>query len=404
MVKSQVNTENQLRKAVLFAFFLFVQWTLFSQTYVPGNSYFGRNNYTEYMAGNLPLIISVPHGGILTPSEIPDRTCGTEIVSDSYTISLAKEIRDAVFQITGCYPHVIINHLKRIKLDANRDLPEAACGNQYAETAWLEFQKAIDSAKAIVTRTSGKGLYIDLHGHGHTIQRLELGYLLTATQLSYTDATLNLTTYKNYSSIRNLIYSNAANLTHASLLHGQYSLGSMFNTQGYSAVPSAADLFPASVDSYFNGGYNTLRHGSKIEGTIDGIQIECNQDVRFTESTRLVFASRTATVFLDYLTKHYFPQLPLSYCNNVGVEEFCSPEFLLYPNPFESFLSVRSPVPADLRIYNFQGKLVFSRRIDTKEKIDLSRLPRGLYLVTLSNGTRIIYHEKLIKEQNTRNP
>ena len=43
-------------------------------TYVAGQSYFGRNSYVEYIAGNSPVILSAPHGGLLTPSSIPDRT------------------------------------------------------------------------------------------------------------------------------------------------------------------------------------------------------------------------------------------------------------------------------------------------------------------------------------------
>lgn len=387
-------------KRIIFVLLLLSQWVAYSQPLVPGNSYFGRNNYIEYVAGNLPIIISVPHGGALTPSEIPDRTCGDETVNDSYTINLAREIRDAINLITGCYPHIIINNLKRIKLDANRDLPEAACGNQYAETAWNEFQNFIDSAIVNVTKKSGKGLYIDLHGHGHTIQRLELGYLLTATQLSYSDATLNSTTYKNYSSIRNLIYSNVTNLTHSELLHGSFSLGSLFAAEGFSCVPSTDDTYPLTGQPYFNGGYNTLRHGSKTAGIIDGIQIECNQDVRFIESTRKDFASKSAVVFLDYLKKHYFPNLPQTYCNSVHVEQTFSSQFLLYPNPFENVLYFQNSIPTDLLIYNFQGKIIYSKRIGTEEKIDLGHLKNGIYLVTLYRDGKLLHREKIIKESN----
>ena len=45
----------------------------FAQTYLPGVSYFGRSNYIEYIAGDLPIIISAPHGGALIPAEMPDR-------------------------------------------------------------------------------------------------------------------------------------------------------------------------------------------------------------------------------------------------------------------------------------------------------------------------------------------
>ena len=52
-----------------------------AQTYVAGQTYFGRNNYIEYRAGNMPLIVSAPHGGTLTPAELPDRTYGTNGVA-----------------------------------------------------------------------------------------------------------------------------------------------------------------------------------------------------------------------------------------------------------------------------------------------------------------------------------
>jgi N-formylglutamate amidohydrolase len=387
-----------IKRRMLFILFLVViRNVAYTQTFVPGNSYFGKNNYIEYIAGSLPLIISVPHGGALTPADIPDRKCGDETVTDSYTINLALEIRDAIFNITGCYPHLVINNLKRIKLDANRDLTEAACGNEFAGTAWTEFHTFLDSAVANVTRKSGKGLYIDLHGHGHAIQRLELGYLLTASQLANSDAILNTSTFENYTSIKKLIQSNVFNLTNSDLLRGSTSLGTMFAVKGFPAVPSTDDRYPLSGQSYFTGGYNTERHGSKTSGTIDGIQIECNQDVRFTDLARKDFASKTAEILLDFLTKHYFPKLSETYCKTVGVEQIAMPELLLFPNPVTNILSVQNSVPSVMHIYNFLGELVFSKKIGASEEIDLHYLKDGIYLVTLSNGSKILRNEKIIK-------
>ena len=379
-------------------FLLFSYLAAYSQQFIPGKSYFGRNNYIEYIAGNLPIVISVPHGGDITPFEIPDRTCGDETVTDLYTINLAKEIRDAINLITGCYPHIIINNLKRTKLDANRDLQEAACGNTFAETAWYEFQHFIDSAAANVTKKSGKGLFIDLHGHGHAIQRLELGYLLTALQLSYSDATLNTTTYKNNNSIRNLINTNVTNLTHSDLLHGTYSLGSMFAAKGLPSVPSTDDMYPLTGQSYFTGGYNTLTHGSKNDGSIDGIQIECNQNVRLIESSRKDFASNFAIVLLDYLKKHYFPNLPDAYCNRLSVEKTWVQKLLLFPNPFENILYFMNSTPSDLSIYDSQGKIIITKRIETEGTIDLGYLKNGIYIVTISKNGDILYSGKIMKE------
>jgi hypothetical protein len=383
---------------ILIIFLLFSHLAAYSQHFIPGKSYFGRNNYIEYIAGNLPIIISVPHGGDITPYEIPDRTCGDETVTDLYTIDLAKEIRDAINLITGCYPHIIINNLKRTKLDANRDLQEAACGNTFAETAWNEFQNFIDSAVVNVTKKSGKGLYIDLHGHGHTIQRLELGYLLTALQLSYSDATLNSITYKNYNSIRNLINTNVTNLTHSDLLHGTFSLGSMFAAKGFPSVPSSDDMYPLIGQSYFTGGYNTLTHGSKNEGSIDGIQIECNQNVRLIDTNRKEFASNFAVVLLNYLKKHYFPNLSETYCNRVPVEQTFVPGFLLFPNPFENVLYINNTIPSDLSVYDFQGNLIITKRIGNAGKIDLGYLKNGIYIITICRNGKKLHSEKIIKE------
>jgi len=282
-----------------------LHFALFSQQFVPGNSYFGRNNYIEYVAGNLPVIISIPHGGNLTPGEISDRTCG-ENVTDSYTLNLGRELSDVITQLTGCYAHVIICHLKRTKLDANRELNIATCDDPVAGIAWEEYHKYIDSAKASITRTSGKGLLIDLHAHGHEIQRLEIGYLVSASQLRYADTVLIGTRYVDLSSIRNLVYSNLTNQSLTELLRGPQSLGGYLARAGYRSVPSYDEPYPLEGELYFSGGYITQRHGSRDGGKIDAIQIECNRDVRFDPVLRQTFAVNLGSVLLEYLGEHYF--------------------------------------------------------------------------------------------------
>lgn len=88
----------------------------------------------EYLAGNLPIIVSAPHGGLLSPTSIPDRDCaGCTTVNDFNTQELARAFAEAVHERTGCWPHLIFNKLHRRKLDANRDIAEAADGNPDAE-------------------------------------------------------------------------------------------------------------------------------------------------------------------------------------------------------------------------------------------------------------------------------
>ena len=83
-----------------------------------GQKYNGRNSYISYQPGNIPVILSIPHGGEISPSEISDRTYGVS-VTDSNTIELGIAISDYLFSQHNVRPYLVINNLKRTKLDAN---------------------------------------------------------------------------------------------------------------------------------------------------------------------------------------------------------------------------------------------------------------------------------------------
>lgn len=294
----------QRAQGVLAAFVILLGLgTCGAQTFVPGQSYFGRSNYIEYIAGDLPFIISAPHGGTLTPAELPDRTYGT-FSTDGNTDLLARDVRKAMTNRLGHFPHVIICNLDRNKIDCNREIVEGAQSNALTEISWNDFQNFIGIAKQTVSNQFGRGLYIDLHGHGHPVQRLELGYLLSSGQLGLSDATLNGSSfYPNQSSLRELNTRSPA--TFAQLLRGTNSLGGLLSTQGYPAVPSPTDPDPGT-NAYFNGGYNTDQHGSINGGTISGLQIECNStNVRDTAAHRLAFATNLCIALEVYFSNHF---------------------------------------------------------------------------------------------------
>ena len=212
-------------------------------------------------------------------------------------------MRTEVQNQVGHVPHVVICHLKRIKLDCNREIDVGAMSNVWAMVAWNEFQDFIGAAKTAVSNRFGRGFYVDMHGHGHTLQRLELGYLLSSTQLGYSDTTLNSTFYENLSSIRTL--SQQSPLNFPQLLRGSSSFGALIAAEGYPAVPSPSIPNPGT-DPYFNGGYNTDQHSSVHGGTISGLQIESNMDgVRDTSANRTAYAQALARVFESYLGSHY---------------------------------------------------------------------------------------------------
>ncbi len=266
----------------------------------PGARHYGRNQYVEFVVGDLPIVLSAPHGGVALPAEIPDRTVG-ESARDTNTDTLAVTISNAFAVAHNRRPHVIILRLHRRKLDANREIVEAAQGNPFAEIAWREFQGFIEAAREDVQTRFTNGFYIDLHGHGHPILRLELGYLMSATELAGTDAQLNVLTPQT--SVRAL--AQRRSIPVSSLLRGPQSLGAMLEQEGFPAVPSPLNPDPAGA-AYFSGGYNTDRHSSRAGGTIDGVQIESHfAGVRDTEANRLRLAAALVTVLDRYFTQYY---------------------------------------------------------------------------------------------------
>lgn len=255
--------------------------------------------------GSIPFVIVAPHGGDLTPVDLPDRSCsGCTTVNDANTQALAIEIADAFARRIGRRPFVVINRLHRRKFDANRDRAEATGGHAPLDAMWSLFHARIDSAKARAARVHPRALLIDLHGHGHAIPRLELGYLLSAGSLRLPDSLL--TPLVASSSVARLDSATVGGDRGAALVRGSRGLGTRLATAGYPSVPSAQDPAPLVGEEYFEGGYNTQRHGSRTSGPVDAIQVECfNAGVRDTAANRTAFAEALVTAMLAYLADHY---------------------------------------------------------------------------------------------------
>jgi N-formylglutamate amidohydrolase len=254
--------------------------------------------------GDMPLVIIAPHGGDITPGELPDRSCtGCVTVNDANTQALALAIADAFEARIALRPFVVANRLNRRKFDANRDLAEATGNYSPLAPMWTRFHQEIDSAKARAVRTHPRALLIDLHGHAHSVARLELGYLLTGAELRLTDEAVDPLLAST--SIARL-ESAATGDRGAALLRGPRALGTRLAVAGYPSVPSASDPAPLTGQAYFNGGFNTARHGSRTSGPVDAVQIECNYaGVRDTAESRAAFAEALVTALLAFLNDQY---------------------------------------------------------------------------------------------------
>jgi len=296
--------------------------------YEPGRSYVFKVNSAsgeyanaiEYIAGDVKskLILTSPHGGDLKPEFMHTRTKefvaktddndfgDTESfsgISDSKTLELTMELADEIKRTTGLRPHIILNHLHRSKLDANRAMSLASQGDENAEAAWKAFHQYIDDAKQQVAK-NGDGLLLDIHGNAHRPQRTEVGLLLKGKDFTNE----NLEQFADKSSVKAMVKSGKA--TMADLVKGDYALGTLLSNNSVLATPSKSNPDPIDAQvlpdgRYFNGGYNTARHGSRFSGNISAIQLEFNADVRMNDKTRPGYVKSISKVISQFMTKYF---------------------------------------------------------------------------------------------------
>ncbi|MCX2475864.1 hypothetical protein OQZ33_16145 [Pedobacter sp. MC2016-05] len=274
----------------------------------------------EYIAGDhkSKLILTSPHGGSLKPDFIRTRTNEYVVkaedngygdtesfsaVSDSKTLELTQALAEEIKRTTGLRPHIILNHLHRSKLDANRAMSLAAQGDVNAEAAWKAFHAFIDDAKAQVLKNN-EGLLFDIHGNAHRPQRTEIGLLLKGKDFKSND----LEQYADKSSVKAMVKSGKATMTE--LIKGDYAMGTLLSEKDILATPGKS--VPNPVDEeffpdgrYFNGGYNTARHGSKFSGNISAIQLEFNSDVRMDDKKRPEYVKSITKAINQFMAKYF---------------------------------------------------------------------------------------------------
>lgn len=322
---------------------------------------FGVGGYIEYHKGNIPLIISVPHGGNLTPDSIPDRNCaGSVWTTDMNTIELAREIQDAFVSRTGCTPHTIYSHLHRKKIDLNRNQADATCNHTQLIPVFSDFHGFIDASRELAIEEFGFAFYLDLHGHGNEIQRIELGYLLYEEELEESDDILNTPQFISYSSIQLLAQSHHLGFTHAEILRGSQSLGNLLEMNHFATVPSVDQPAPGIGNNYFSGGFNTRFHTGFSSGIqSDGVQMECNYTgVRDTEENRRQFAVEFVDAMLTFLEIHYAYQT--SNCSLTASAEITE-NIVLYPNPAHSGERVKLTggiESGELTLFDYLGRKI----------------------------------------------
>ncbi len=261
------------------------------------------SKYVDVRPGSLPILITVPHGGDLKPANILARRYGVT-AKDSNTAELSVMISEELQKLYGGAPHLVICRLHRSKLDCNRELSEAAQGDPVATATWKRFHEAAEDVEQQITQSFGTGLTIDLHGHRHEEQRVELGYLISGSQLNTSDEALDQDPkYLRLTSVKELDQRSPQSFS--ALIRGPQSLGAMLEAHGFRSIPSPSKPSPGKA-IYFSGSYDVAAHGSRDGGSISAIQVECPWNgVRDTSNNQRRFAKALATALGDYFRIHF---------------------------------------------------------------------------------------------------
>ena len=127
-------------------------------------------DFVEFEEGNIPLIISVPHGGILECTSIPERTKGV-LGIDKGTIEFSKNLIEQIslkFKAETTklkVPFYIISKVRRSKVDLNRDKSEAYNQNSFlAREIYNFYHTKIQEWVFNNLDMYSRSLMIDIHG------------------------------------------------------------------------------------------------------------------------------------------------------------------------------------------------------------------------------------------------
>ncbi|KAF0852884.1 mitochondrial N-formylglutamate amidohydrolase [Andalucia godoyi] len=258
----------------------------------------------EYVVGNLPIVLSIPHGGSASPYEMADR-CGDGVVTatDSFTIELGCDLHSELSSLDAASgnrnsPHMVICNLKRCKVDVNRDQSSGSAGNIRGDLAWTDYHKLLEEACESCVEEHGFALLVDMHGMHPRYPVTQLGYLVDLEDLD------NAEILCRDSSVASLAIRKPGKCQVVDMVTGDSSLGALMVKYGIDAGPSPKFPSPAlsSDQRYFKGHFNIRRHTGK---NVIGVQIETTSGPRRTGPKRKAYAASLAGALRDFLYAHY---------------------------------------------------------------------------------------------------
>lgn len=247
------------------------------------------SQYVETQMGDLPIILSAPHGGNLDLPGIPRRkgegmeagAAGFFTGRDSGTEELTHAVADAIEHQFGKRPYMVISRAHRRYLDPNRPA-DIAYEDTQVKPIYDHYHKTLAKYCDQVTDRFQVGILLDIHGQGSKRDTVFRGTKDGRT----------------VSSLRNRF----GELAHT----GPKSLFGLLQSRGWTVHPvdlTGSDR-TAKEQAGFTGGYIVQTYGSHEARPIDAIQLEFGAEYRVVSQraqTALVLADALAEYATNYL-------------------------------------------------------------------------------------------------------
>ncbi len=232
----------------------------------------------EIQSGDLPVIISAPHGGTLEVPDVPPRkgegmpkgARGFFAGRDTGAEELAHVVSAAIEHRFHRKPYAVVARSHRKFIDFNRP-PNIAYEDPDAKPVYDAYHNALKEFCSQIHRRFGEGLLLDLHGQGSDRRKVfrgtQDGKTVSLLQQRFGDSAVT----------------------------GSTSLLGLLKSQGWSVHPDPLD---GKEQSGFRGGYIVSTYGKPDVG-MDAIQLEFGMDYR-TAAARAATADTLTEALVEY--------------------------------------------------------------------------------------------------------
>jgi N-formylglutamate amidohydrolase len=218
--------------------------------------------------GELPLLLTCPHGGSGEPRGVPCRPdqprpgCGpVRKQADQFTLPITRGLAGAVEDLAG-QPFSVVARFHRRIVDANR---EEACAfvAQAAKPFYDEYHRRITLGIAAIKRTfPNRGLLVDIHGAADQPELPGIHVLLGMNNRKSLQRLLALD--------RRILWRRGGPVRR-------------LQAAGFGVIPAEPD---GRELSNFDGGFTVQHHGAERAAGLDALQVEIVRMVRMNKDRR----------------------------------------------------------------------------------------------------------------------